>query len=157
MSQLRSGQVHARGAVQVFARSAAATAASFDATRCKAAEDGVGKEVDSLSRRDRRRRHHVSSVQGWQVLREVAVLFLLATGEHYGGDAAHERGLPNKGEVHGRRAEAESLQIPLQAEAVGMRPCVVARWAAAREHVSVRHRATRPLAEVHRRERPNGG
>jgi hypothetical protein len=59
--------------------------------------------------------------------------------------------------VHGRRAEEEGLQIPLQGEAVGMRPCVVARWAAAREHVSVRHRATRPLAEVHRRERPNGG
>jgi hypothetical protein len=52
----------------------------------------------------------------------MVLLFLLATGEHYGGDATHERGLPNKGEVHGRRAEAESLQIPLQAEAVGMRP-----------------------------------
>ena len=116
--------------MQLLARIAAATAASTDATRCKEAEDGAGKEVDSLSRRDRERRHHVPSVQGWQVLREVAVLFLLAAGERY-GDAAHERGLPSKGEVHGRRAEEEGLQIPVQGEAVGIRPCVVARWAAA--------------------------
>ena len=58
------------------------------------------------------------------------MLFLLAAGERY-GDAAHERGLPSKGEVHGRHAEEEGLQIPVQGEAVGIRPCVVARWAAA--------------------------
>jgi hypothetical protein len=33
--------------------------------------------------------------------------------------------------VHGQRAEAEGLQIPVQGEAVGIRPCVVARRAAA--------------------------
>ena len=124
MSQLPRGQVRARGAVQVFARSAAATAASTDATHCEEAEDDAGKDADSLSRRDRGRRHHVPSVQGWQVLREVAVLFLLATGERY-GDAAHERGLPSKGEVQGRGAEEEGLQIPLQGsrEDAALRRC----------------------------------
>ena len=59
------------------------------------------------------------------------MLFLLAAGERYGGEAALERGLPGEGEVHGRSAEKEGLQIPVQGEAVRMRPCVVARWAAA--------------------------
>ena len=85
------------------------------------------------------------------------MLLLLAAGERYGGEAALERGLPGEGEVHEQRRTEEGLQIPVQGEAVRMRPCVVARWAAAGQRVSVRHRATRPLAEVHRRERPNGG
>ena len=123
--------MRARGAVQVFARSAAATAASTDATRCEEAEDGAGKEADSNCRGDRGRRHHVPSVQRWQVLREVAVLLLLAAGERYGGEAALERGLPGEGEVHEQRRTEEGLQIPVQGEAVRMRPCVVARWAAA--------------------------
>jgi hypothetical protein len=33
--------------------------------------------------------------------------------------------------VHEQRRTEEGLQIPVQGEAVRMRPCVVARWAAA--------------------------
>jgi hypothetical protein len=65
---------------------------------------------------------------------------------------------PIKSTVQGPRGcQAQSFPVPVQGEAVGLPPYVVARWAAARAHVSVRHSAARPLARVHRRERPNGG